>query len=1093
MSSTGATTKATRRLRDCAFVFNKKGGLAFAEDNSSSDEVSVIGGMKVGYPGNHQTRFYVNDLAMHGPHVGLRIIFPVLQNLDYVSFSDCHGKPLKERSITIQLKAGTFVSSGRVLSPEDLARLPPRTSDKNDTLSVLRFTLKANEKAYVENYGMPTVCVSPADQAIFDKDAKIDDAVSLREFCFQRAFEVIIPNFSTRLPAINNQLRTVFPPRFETPYPYTNGEWNPARFEVELKEFARDTPYQPSYKFHRHQDYAVAIAHGVVQDAYHFMKDVMAIRKERVECAFLKVAPDNTKEFRVLVWHHLDLTSRQKGKFGNTLARLLKGDARFGLAFAPPPVDKAKDTDFWRARQISADPWKETGCDFAMEIRRPLGPNNPGNRVARRDIVAFDTYNEFEDGEDVAKARVNAVNPLWEEYAPATDVKVAAKAYEQQIANLIKNDLLAGSGFNTLLHSPAPPTNLTGDDAEVDSITNAPQGMKLVHGQHSLKKVNIDTGNTKNRLWAIVRDGIGEATFERFCEYMKVNRLGVIPLIGFAGSGKTQMSSYVSFLLMQAVGSLYCAAPTHVATSNFAERLFDLGVKAAKELGSNCRAPLVVRGYRINKDLDAFEKIALRFDLSKVADPFVTARWNLRLSVCEWLLKVVGAPGYKLAEIDPEQLHDLRKEFLGKAHYGTLRLWLEGKLDSGFRGQRDGTSDTRSPCEIAEEVMVQIIMRSNAVCSTPHLAGQPPYRLYNRDLAKGVVLDEAGAMHVADALLVWGPGCRPCVLAGDERQLAPTVMTHGEKRQGRIVNVYSNQSKISVLEKLRRSGWPCFILTTQYRVVKGSFDLAQSIIYPDIKGLFEYGETTALGHHPMATKIETWVTMEYNASASPAGTILPLFFHCHGSRCEVDKAMVSRYNEGQNGLVVKLVRGLVGLGVTTSDIVVITPYRANLKRLEMALQAAGCDVAVSTTDSSQGREALVVVLALVVDRTTGPLFVADSHRICVATTRHVGALFVVGDINSARDTKDRVEEAVRSDEGQHLLLNRTAYRKFMQYFKDNRRVVEYFGPGTEPDQPPREASAGAGGAGARGGRGGQGGSRRGRGAGGRAGAGAGRW
>jgi hypothetical protein len=566
------------------------------------------------------------------------------------------------------------------------------------------------------------------------------------------------------------------------------------------------------------------------------------------------------------------------------------------------------------------------------------------------------------------------------------------------------------------------------------------QGMKLVHNQHSLRKVNIlDTGNTEDRLRAIVKDGIGEATFERFCEYMKINRLGVIPIIGFAGSGKTHMSSHVAFLLMRAVGPLYCAAPTHVATSNFAERLFDLGVEVSKNLGSNWRAPLVVRGYRVNKELNAFEKIALQFDSSKVADPFVSTQWNLRLSVCEWLLKVVGAPGYELAETDPQQLHDLRKEFLEKAHYDTLRLWLKGELDSGFRGQRDGTLDTRSPCEIAEELMVQIINKANAVCSTPHLASQPPYRLYNMDVAKGVVLDEAGAMHEADALLVWGPGCRPCVLAGDGRQLLPAVFTHGERRQGRIVNVYSNQSKVSVLEKLRRSGWPCFILTTQYRIVRGSFDLAQSIIYPDIKGLFEYGESTALEHHPMATKIETWVTMEYKASASPAGKILPLFFHCHGSRCEVDKAMASRYNKRQNELVVKLVWGLVGLGVTTSDIVVITPYRANLKRLEMALQAAGYDVAVSTTDSYQGREGLVVILALVVDSTTGPLFVADPHRICVGTTRHVGALFVVGDINSARDTKDKVEEAVMSDEGQHLLLNKTAYRKFMQYFKDNRK------------------------------------------------------
>ncbi|KAH6622716.1 hypothetical protein F5144DRAFT_632162 [Chaetomium tenue] len=184
---------------------------------------------------------------------------------------------------------------------------------------------------------------------------------------------------------------------------------NPARYEAQLKEFARDTPYQANSKFHRHQDCTVAIAHGVVQDVYHFMKDVLAIRKEKVECAFLNVAPDNTKEFCMLVWHHLDVSDtveplkvmlsaniKVERNIRNTRARLLKGDAKFGLAFAPPPVEKAMDTDYWRARQISADPWKATGCDFAMEIRRPLGRDDPGHRVARRDIVAFDTYSEID-------------------------------------------------------------------------------------------------------------------------------------------------------------------------------------------------------------------------------------------------------------------------------------------------------------------------------------------------------------------------------------------------------------------------------------------------------------------------------------------------------------------------------------------------------------------------------------------------------------------------------------------------------------------------------------------------------------------------
>lgn len=42
---------------------------------------------------------------------------------------------------------------------------------------------------------MPTFCVSPVDQAIFDEDAKIDGVMSLRELCLRTTFEVIASNY----------------------------------------------------------------------------------------------------------------------------------------------------------------------------------------------------------------------------------------------------------------------------------------------------------------------------------------------------------------------------------------------------------------------------------------------------------------------------------------------------------------------------------------------------------------------------------------------------------------------------------------------------------------------------------------------------------------------------------------------------------------------------------------------------------------------------------------------------------------------------------------------------------------------------------
>ncbi|KAK4234512.1 hypothetical protein C8A03DRAFT_37707 [Achaetomium macrosporum] len=741
--------------RECALAFpSDKGALAFP---TADDEVRVIGGMKLGYPDNHQVRFYFTPGGRQfytRPRVGIRLLFPA-KPVDYVSFSDTRGTMADYYSIAIKL-------------PRDF---PPRTPAENETLSVLRFTLKDAKVPQVENYGIPTVC-EPKDQAIFDEDAKIDGVMSLRELCLQRRFELIVSNYGNKLGSINKKLEDHFGTEPKPVYPYANGTWNPARYEDELnkRESFRDLPYEPQYKFGSHEDCAVAISQGVVQDTYYFMKDVEYIRRQKMN------------------------------KYGNTLARLLNGDAQFGLAFAPPPAEKESDRDYWVARQISAEPWKETGCDFAMKIRRPQ----------RRDPGKYgDFYLKFSDYEEVARTRVNGVRTLWEQPPLTADPTNAARQYKLRLMNLYKADLFAGSGFSTLLFPPTPCTDLQGN--EINTITQAMKDMSAEFERRSLPWVGIKPeGNDSNRLQDIIKEGIGADTFDRFCKYMKVTRLGVIPIIEFAEPEKTHMSVHVALLFIKAFGSLYCAAPTHVATSDFAERLFGLGTKVSKQLG--WPVPLVVRSYRMKKKLDAFETMVLRRSSSHIADSYAATKSDIRLSPREWLLKTVGAPGYKLAENDPHALHKLHSKFQEDRRYNNLRLFLQGKSGSLWK-QPEGASDSTEPATLAQELMEEIIVPADAVCTTPYFASQAPYSTFNMTKAKAVVLDEAGAMLEADALLVWGYGCRPCVLAGEE--LRPTLMSANETRNGHCVNVFSHQSRVSVLEKLRKNGWPCFVPSKQ--------------------------------------------------------------------------------------------------------------------------------------------------------------------------------------------------------------------------------------------------------------------------------------
>ena len=72
---------------------------------------------------------------------------------------------------------------------------------------------------------------------------------------------------------------------------------------------------------------------------------------------------------------------------------------------------------------------------------------------------------------------------------------------------------------------------------------------------------------------------------------------------------------------------------------------------------------------------------------------------------------------------------------------------------------------------------------------------------------------------MAEALVVWIGDGRPCIKAGDDRQLPPTVMTLNKKRGGKCANTFAYPAKISILEHT------CLVLNMQYRIATGLFDL----------------------------------------------------------------------------------------------------------------------------------------------------------------------------------------------------------------------------------------------------------------------------
>lgn len=125
----------------------------------------------------------------------------------------------------------------------------------------------------------------------------------------------------------------------------------------------------------------------------------------------------------------------------------------------------------------------------------------------------------------------------------------------------------------------------------------------------------------------------------------------------------------------------------------------------------------------------------------------------------------------------------------------------------------------------------------------------------------------------------------------------------------------------------------------------------------------------------------------------------------------VDHRDRAQWSPEEAAVVVDLVRDHLGRAwqlspdsdprpLTQSDILVITPYNAQVGTLRAALDAAGfADVPVGTVDKFQGREAPVAILSMAAsahaDVPRGIGFLLDRHRLNVAVSRAQHAAYLV--------------------------------------------------------------------------------------------------
>ncbi len=330
-----------------------------------------------------------------------------------------------------------------------------------------------------------------------------------------------------------------------------------------------------------------------------------------------------------------------------------------------------------------------------------------------------------------------------------------------------------------------------------------------------------------------------------------------------------------------------------------------------------------------------------------------------------------------LVEAHPDRV--LAREMFEEAFdlLGYARKQRErGRSRQRFGNAREASAEAYKLMDDARvlerKALNSILQGAEVVCSTLSMLEGSTLRNESFDV---VLFDEATQAIEPLALLAFLKA-PVVIMAGDQKQLAPTVISMDAEKQGLGTSLFERLLK-DYGDDVKR------MLKEQYRMHETIMRFPSDETYG--------GQLRA--HASVARRTLNEI-LKREIDAPPL-----LFLDTAGKGFDESKApqTESLRNEGEAELVVARARELLAAGLDPKELGVITPYRAQALWLREQLIDLS-DLEVDTVDAFQGREKDVIIVSLVRSNTEQQLgFLEDLRRLNVAITRPRRHLFVVGD------------------------------------------------------------------------------------------------
>lgn len=289
---------------------------------------------------------------------------------------------------------------------------------------------------------------------------------------------------------------------------------------------------------------------------------------------------------------------------------------------------------------------------------------------------------------------------------------------------------------------------------------------------------------------------------------------------------------------------------------------------------------------------------------------------------------------------------------------------------------RDDIRDLRA------QIFKQVWNASDVIIATHTVCGDP---LIKAKAFDWVILDEA-TQGIEPATWIPMMHAGKVVMAGDHRQLPPTVCAFQEKDKGLHFTLFERLHEI--LDKHSK-----IRLERQYRMHKHIMDFSSHEFYDGVL----HADASAAQH----------TLKDFSHLKTDKLDFAPFVFLDTaglGYEEEVEEGTESRYNSDEAKLVVKEFSRFIAAGVSPEEIGIISPYNAQVKLLNAMIfgdkgePGALAGLEIDSVDAFQGREKEVVIVSLVRSNNEGELgFLKDTRRMNVAMTRARRKLIVIGD------------------------------------------------------------------------------------------------